>query len=172
MYAPAMSLPMQSNNPKPLAVVDTSVWVAAFFHKNPRRVLDAWRSGLFCLACAPAIEDEYKTILLKIPPIRVQAREWLREMKQSDSVVWIEDLPPLDVQINDPADLKFLQCAHGAEAPVVVSLDAHLLECGPVEGITVLKPQAFLETITHPVTDVSRSPWARLQRWWSAKYND
>lgn len=163
--------PPQSQNPPPLLVVDTSVWVAAFFQKRAHNIYSLWRDGDIRLACCQPVLQEYRTVLRKIPPIRKQANRFLQELKQSPNVVWIERLPAFTIDIEDPTDRKFLQCAYGANAQVLLSLDSHLLEAGEVPGVTVMRPGPFLDQLHQPPPPQPRW-WRRFwPRIFRNKYN-
>lgn len=49
------------------AVVDTNVLVSGIFWKGPpRKVLEAWRAGVFRLAVSPPVLNEYERVLAEL----------------------------------------------------------------------------------------------------------
>ncbi len=48
----------------------------------------------------------------------------------------------------DPKDDKFLELAVSGQADLIISSDNDLLVLHPFRGISILKPAAFLDTVT------------------------
>jgi uncharacterized protein len=62
---------------------------------------------------------------------------------------WID----VNVQINacrDPKDNKFLEVAVSGQATQLITGDADLLVLNPFQGIRILPPQEFLDSIIRP----------------------
>jgi putative PIN family toxin of toxin-antitoxin system len=129
-------------------VIDTSVWVAAGFRSQSRRIYELWQQGRLIVCYSPALLREYRAILCRIPPLRPFARCLLQRLQAGEATLLVEAPPPLAVAIEDPADLKFLACAVAARAPWLVSLDRHLLNLGAYDKVEVLRPTSFLQRIT------------------------
>jgi putative PIN family toxin of toxin-antitoxin system len=56
----------------------------------------------------------------------------------------VEGVMKLDVITKDPDDNKIVECAVVGGADYIVSGDAHLLNVGEYEGISILSPSSFL----------------------------
>lgn len=61
--------------------------------------------------------------------------------------VTAEEEAVLPRQCRDPRDNKFLALALACEADAIVSSDTDLLTLNPYEGISVLRPREFLDTM-------------------------
>lgn len=131
-------------NPPCLIVADTSVLVAAFFRSRSHTILQEWYKKNLHLCYSSAILREYRSILLKIPPIRGDAERFLHALIRQDNALRLPKPQPLPVEIEDPADRKFLECAVAGGADFVVSLDRHLLTLREYRGIRILAPKEFL----------------------------
>jgi len=63
---------------------------------------------------------------------------------------FITPVPVTDCPIDDPKDLKFIECAVTGEANYIVSGDQHLLKLLAFRGIPILTPAQFLQILTPP----------------------
>ena len=136
---------------RPRAVVDTNVWVSAFWNPDgaPALVIDAWRKDRFVLCYSHAVRDEYRTTLTRffgkggtMPP-HIAADFAATKSKGAA----FRDLPDLRDSIpEDPRDEKFLECAVAAQA-VIVSGDKHLLKRDGFYGIAVIEPADFIRNL-------------------------
>ena len=131
--------------PPPRVVLDTSVLVAALFNPRTARLLDQWRAGRLVWCACPDIMREYQRILLKIPPIRHQAKTLLAEYDRHRSNFWVETIPTLELAIADPSDSKFVACAVATKADYLLSLDDHLLSLHHTEVVRIIRPSQFLD---------------------------
>jgi len=128
-------------------VVDTNVFISGYFYGGvPLKVLEGWRDGSFDLLMSEEILDEYQ-----------QTGQRFAKGKLGPGFYGILNLISQRVEVtvpatlskqvcDDPDDDKFLACALGGGASVVVSGDKALLECSGFRGITVLSPREFVET--------------------------
>ncbi|MBI1389181.1 MAG: putative toxin-antitoxin system toxin component, PIN family [bacterium] len=129
----------------PAVVIDTSVLVAALFSAGAKRIVEAWRARSLRLACSPAIMREYRGVLEKIPPIRDRAKTLLDEIENDAATLWIKKPPRLATPIDDPADLKFLECAAAADVDGLISLDAHLLSLKDRQPVPIYRPGEYID---------------------------
>lgn len=126
------------------AILDTNVLVSGvFFGGMPRAVVDAWAEGRFELVLSPSIIDEYTRtcdrLAASYPGLEYES---ILAMVIGHGTL-VPDINSPEPITADPDDDKFLLCARGTEA-IVVSGDHHLLTASGWEGVTVMKPRAFL----------------------------
>lgn len=136
------------------AVLDCNVFLSALIHPGgpPARILTAMLRQEFELVLSPAIFAEYQRTV-NYPKIRkrmlLSAQE-LRELEDDILVLafWVEPVAisrPLVVA--DPSDDAYLLAAAEGEADYVVSGDHHLLALRKYEGIPIVLPRDFLQTL-------------------------
>ncbi len=128
-------------------VADTNVIVSGiFFGCVPGAIIDAWIEERIEFLITEGILEEYSQVgnrMAELPAFQ----DFLRFLRilvgrsQTGIPAFLEG-PICD----DPDDDKFLACAIGGGASVIVSGDKALLECSGYRGITVLSPRAFVET--------------------------
>ncbi len=125
-------------------VIDTSVLVAAFFRSKSLSILESWRKGELIVCYSPDILKEYKLILNKIPPIQKKSKDFFTSLNENPATIKVEKPPKIDVNIEDPDDLKFISCAEATGADYIISLDQHLLRLKSVKGIDIVRPREFI----------------------------
>lgn len=124
-------------------VLDTNVYVSALrFGGKPKLVLDlVMDEGCRLLVSSP-LRLELERIL------RDKFSYTAREIDATASFLWGEAewiAPTHRLQLcPDEADNRVLECAVEGRAQFIVSGDKHLLNVPPIEGIAILKPDAFL----------------------------
>lgn len=128
-------------------ILDTSVIVAALFNSKSKIILHAWSEGKLTLCYSHAILNEYQHIIGKIPPLRKKSQLFFAELQQSKHTLYIEKPSSIQINIDDPADKKFVECAVEANADYIISLDAHILDIIEYNGIPTVRPVAFLHQI-------------------------
>ena len=131
-------------------VIDTSVLISAALQKHgkPRQaIVHAALHGVL-LASSPTF-DELESRLRRSkfdPYVSLEERE--------EFLDWISSLLtfiPITETITacrDPKDDKFLELAVSGQANLIISSDNDLLVLHPFRGIFILKPVAFLDTVT------------------------
>lgn len=140
-------------------VFDANVIISAFlFGGTPRlafeRVIDGSAQGFTSLP----ILDEIREVLRR-PKFGLSARQAQMFILELHDVCTVVD-PPNNVNVidADPDDNKILECAIAAEAAIIVSGDAHLLELATWRSIRIITPAIFIqETLS-----IGRAP--RLNR--------
>lgn len=136
------------------AVLDCNVFLSALIRPGgpPALILTAMLRQEFELVLSPAIFSEYQRTI-NYPRIRkrilLSAQE-LRELEDDILVLafWVESITlahPLVVA--DPSDDAYLLAAAEGEADYVVSGDHHLLAFRKYEGIQIIPPRVFLQTL-------------------------
>ena len=127
-------------------IVDTNVFVSGvFFSGPPFEILDAWRRRRITLVISPDILNEYQRVgdalAAEFPGVNLDPWIELLILKAK-----LADAPPLSESVcSDPDDDKFLACGIATRTKIIVSGDKHLLDVSGYQGITVLKPRAFVD---------------------------
>lgn len=126
-------------------VLDTNVTISAFFWSgHPRAVYDLVRNGNVVMLISQKMEREFIRVLgypkfglssLDIVPLIKNLRQHA-EFVRSNTV--------LSVITTDPTDNIFLECAVDGKADCIISGDRHLLDLDSYNGISILRPKAFL----------------------------
>lgn len=143
-------------------VLDANVVISAFlFGGEPRlaleRVIDGSVQGFTSLS----ILDEIREVLQR-PKFRLSARQaqmFIRELHDVFGVVnAVKCVKVIDA---DPDDNKILECAVAADAGIIVSGDAHLLDLAIWRSIRIITPAIFTQETT-PIRQPAR--FARRRR--------
>ena len=127
-------------------IVDTNVFVSGvFFSGPPFEILDAWRRKKVTLIISPDILSEYRRVgdalVAEFPGVNLDPWIELLMLKAE-----LAEAPPLPESVcSDPDDDKFLACGIATRTKLIVSGDKHLLDVSGYQGITVLKPRAFVD---------------------------
>lgn len=129
-------------------VLDTNVLVSALFWSGvPAKILTFWRNKEIQLVFSQEILEEYTRVAFFIAQ--------KRNISSLDDVSAVLDMLTIDGELASPFflkeqisadtdDEKFIECALGAQCPLIVSGDKHLLDISGYAGITVLKPAEFI----------------------------
>ncbi len=102
--------------------------------------------GHTVLLGAPVHEELHRILTSKF---HVPAELWreldmkLREFEQAPPAI-----APLSASVPDPDDAPILACAIAAKADVFVTGDKALLDLATVEGVPILSPRQFWQTLT------------------------
>lgn len=132
-------------------VLDTNVLVSALVAANsaPAQILARCQRGELELVVSPDSLAELRRVL-HYPRIRSRLRysddqieAFVAYLEQTAAIL----SPALTVQAvpDDADDDLFVALALEAEAPYLISGDKHLLSVGRYQGVTILKPAAFLQ---------------------------
>jgi putative PIN family toxin of toxin-antitoxin system len=137
-------------------VLDTNLFISAFLspHGKPARILAMRASGEIDLLVSPAILKEIALVLgyskivqlLKKPGI---SRDYILEKLQK--VIKSAIIIPGSLVVNhiqsDPSDNMILACALEGRADYIVSGDHHLTDLKLFQGIPIVSPDTFLNTL-------------------------
>ena len=129
-------------------VVDTNVVISGvFFGGMPSRVLEAWRDGEFDLVVSPEVLEEYRWVgeelTARFPGVSLAPFLALLVMNAE-----IVEAPGLSDQVSrDRDDDKFIACALAANCQTIISGDKDLLEVTGYQGLKVVAPREFLESV-------------------------
>ena len=138
------------------AVLDANVYVSAALRPEgpPGRIIERLlRNAAFEIVLAPGIIDEVLQALSYPKAQRLIRRDL-------DPTLWFEDIIVLANLVvctrtvsgvcSDPDDDKYLAAALEGRAAFVVSGDRDLLMLGEYEGVRIVSPRAFLDSLIPP----------------------
>lgn len=126
-------------------VLDSNVYISAFlFGGHPRSILEKIISGQIIGMVSAAILDEVQEVLQrpKFGLTDATVMALISELQELCTVVM--STKAVRAIADDPDDNRILECAFAAEADVIVSGDAHVLELGQWRGISIRSPAAFI----------------------------
>jgi len=134
-------------------VLDTNVLVSGLVARLgvPRQILDAWVEGCFTLVTSLYLVEELVHVL-SYPRIAKRLRISSEEVEallaallsQAEVVPGHLCLPGVT---RDPKDDSVVACAKEGQADCIVSGDQDLLVLGEYEGIQVVTPRQFMQSI-------------------------
>ena len=127
-------------------VIDTNVFVSSFFGGNPRKIIDLWKEGKISLCVSKNILDEYIEVLQRIGlENEREIEELLSLFAKGINIIFTTKTPKIKVVKDDPDDEKFIECAVGLKAEVIITGDKALKAMDEYMGIKILTPQQFLK---------------------------
>jgi putative PIN family toxin of toxin-antitoxin system len=128
-------------------VIDTNVFVSSFFGGNPRKIIDFWKKGKISLCVSKNILDEYIEVLQRIGLGNGrEVEELLSLFAKGFNILFTTKTPKIKAVRDDPDDDKFIECAVGLKAEVIITGDKALKAMNEYMGIKILTPQQFLKT--------------------------
>ncbi len=126
-------------------VLDTNVWISAFFGGPPRQILELWADGKIAICLSPAMFDEYTAVMMRMGFIESpRYQEYLALIAEGNNILFTARTPELHVVEDDPDDDRFIECAVALECDYIVSGDKHLLQLQRYLHIPILSPREFL----------------------------
>ena len=136
------------------AVLDANVLVSAAINPRgtPARLVVLWRAARFAVVVSDALLREiyevlhYPKILVRHGWSEAQMRSFVGELAQY--AIHTPGALTLTVIEDDPADNRYLECAVEGGADFLVTGDQLLLNLGAYQGVTILTPRAFLDTLS------------------------
>ena len=128
-------------------VIDTNVFISSFFGGNPRKIIDLWKKGKISLCVSKNILDEYIEVLQRIGlGDGREVEELLSLFAKGFNILFTTKTPKIKAVRDDPDDDKFIECAVGLKAEVIITGDKALKAMNEYMGIKILTPQQFLKT--------------------------
>jgi len=128
-------------------VIDTNVFVSSFFGGNPRKIIDLWKKGKISLCVSKNILDEYIEVSQRIGlGDGREIEELLSLFAKGFNILFTTKTPKIKAVRDDPNDDKFIECAVGLKAEVIITGDKALKAMNEYMGIKILTPQQFLKT--------------------------
>ena len=127
-------------------VIDTNVLVSALlFGGVPGKLIPMWKERVVQPKASKEIIEEYIRVLA-YPKFQLSEEEinflLLYEILPHFEILRVKEGPILVAK--DPSDDKFIRCAQGAGARIIISGDQHLLKLSPYRQIQILSPSDFL----------------------------
>ncbi len=129
-------------------VLDTNVWISGLLWRgNPHRCLLLARSGVVRPVYCQAMLEE---LLEKLRSSFNFPEEDLQIVKNEfvETGERVEIGGGLRVVPEDQDDDKFIECALAGSATIIVSGDKHLLRVRAYEGIRMMSPTEFIQSIS------------------------
>lgn len=129
-------------------VVDTNVVVSGvFFGGMPSRVLEAWRDGRVDLVVSPDILEECRRVgeYLEAQFADVSLAPFLTLLVMNAEIIEPPDLADQVSKVQD--DDKFIACALAGNCVLIISGDKDLLDVSGYQGVKVITPREFLESV-------------------------
>lgn len=132
------------------AVLDTNVFVSAFFWRGPpRSILDAARQGRFRIITSEMLIDELRDVISRAKFADRLAQVGLTvDSLLDDFRALVEIVEPAQISaviVDDPDDDALIACALGGAGDYIVSGDHHLLDLEEYAGIKMWTVTRFLE---------------------------
>lgn len=134
-------------------VLDANVYVSAIIRPEgpPGRVVERFlRDAAFEIVLSSAIVEETFRALTYVK-VRKYVRGTVDPQLWFEDIVFLSQFVPGDYQINavsaDPDDDKYLTAALEGRATHVVTGDPDLLALGEYEGVRIVRPRVFLESL-------------------------
>jgi len=139
-------------------VLDTNVFISSFFGGNPRTIIDLWKDGRLTLCLSQDIFDEYIEVLRRLGLDNTpELEELLKLFATGFHIVFTTRTPEIHV-VADPDDDKFIACALALKAGYVVSGDKALVDVRLYQGIRIVTPREFLESMGDDIAKSEISP--------------
>ncbi len=136
----------------PRVVLDTNCLVSALLFSGGRLAVlrQAWQAGrCIPLLCTQSVAELIR--VLAYPKFRLEKEEihtLLAEILPFAETVTLAGTQSEIAELRDPADAVFLHLALQAEADLLVSGDAHLLELKGIAGVRIVSPAEFVSLLT------------------------
>ena len=126
-------------------VVDTNGFISSFFGRNPRKLIDLWKSGEITLCLSKPIIDEYIEVLRRLElQNEKEIDELLSLFAHGFHVVFTAKTPELHIVEKDPDDNMFIECAVALKAEFVITGDKVLKAIQEYMNTKIVSPNEFL----------------------------
>lgn len=128
------------------AVVDTNVLISGiFFAGPPHEILEAWVNETLDFVVTTEILDEYQRVVEELSSQypAIDAGQILDLLVVNTFIC--APVALVEPVCEDPDDDKFIACALGGGANIIISGDKHLLGVSGFQGIEVLRPRDFID---------------------------
>ncbi len=138
------------------AVFDTNVFISALFNpkRPPAQLLELALQGKIRLIVSPQLIEEIERVLTypKIKKLLKKRKAASEEVIEGLSkTLQVALLTPGELSVaaiyDDPADDMVLACAVEGNADFIISGDKHLLNLRNYQGIKIVTPAQFLESL-------------------------
>lgn len=132
--------------------VDTNILVSSsFWYCNSDKIIEMVESGKIELILSQDIIEEFVRVL-GYDEIKDKVREKELEMRRSvEKLISISTIVfpsnTIDIMKDDQKDNIILECAAEGMADYIISYDKHLLKLREFEGIKIMTPEEFLNSV-------------------------
>jgi len=126
-------------------VIDTNVFISSFFGGKPKQVVDLWRKGRIELCLSREILDEYVEVTARFGlKHEEEILELMNIFTRGFNSVWTFNPPHLMLEMKDPDDKKFMECAVACESKYIITRDAEFRKIAQYGKVKILLPAEFL----------------------------
>ena len=126
------------------AVIDTNIFISSFFGGKPKKVIDLWKKCEVELCLSKEIFDEYVEVVNRFGLWHEkELRELMVVFSKGFNMMWVFNPPRLTVEIEDPDDVKFIECAVAGKCDYIVTGDAALKTLAHYGRVKILPPAEF-----------------------------
>jgi len=133
-------------------VIDTNVFISSFFKQsiNPKKIIDLWKTSKLVVCLKKEILEEYLEVLMRLGLAgEPELYEFIKIFERKENILYFNMVQKINLEIDDPDDLKFIECAVVAKASYIISGDKHLLNLRKYSDIQIISPSEFLAILNY-----------------------
>ena len=133
-------------------VIDTNVFISSFFKQsiNPKKIIDLWKTSKLVVCLKKEILEEYLEVLMRLGLAgEPELYEFIKIFERKENILYFNMVQKINWEIDDPDDLKFIECAVVAKASYIISGDKHLLNLRKYSDIQIISPSEFLAILNY-----------------------
>ena len=136
-----------------IVVLDTNIIISSLLSSKgaPAEIIRRWEAEEFeVVTSLPLLQElqralTYEQVTRYLKQSQEQIDAFVKRLGVAATLV--EPPEDLDAVADDPDDNRVLECAVAGGASFIVTGDAHLLNLGVYQGITILRPRDFLSVL-------------------------
>jgi uncharacterized protein len=127
------------------AVIDTNIFISAFFGGKPLEIIRLWKEGKITLCLSKEILEEYILVLERMGlKNETELKELISLFAKSYNLIFTAKTHSLKIVVADPDDDKFIAGALALKAEVIITGDKAILALKEYLGIRIMTPHQFL----------------------------
>lgn len=133
-------------------VIDTNVFISSFFKQsiNPKKIIDLWKTSKLVVCLKKEILEEYLEVLMRLGLAgEPELYEFIKIFERKENILYFNMVQKINLEIDDPDDLKFIECAVVAKASYIISGNKHLLNLKKYNDIQIISPSEFLAILNY-----------------------
>ena len=133
-------------------VIDTNVFISSFFKQsiNPKKIIDLWKTSKLVVCLKKEILEEYLEVLMRLGLAgEPELYEFIKIFERKENILYFNMVQKINLEIDDPDDLKFIECAVVAKTSYIISGDKHLLNLRKYSDIQIISPSEFLAILNY-----------------------
>ena len=133
-------------------VIDTNVFISSFFKQsiNPKKIIDLWKTSKLVVCLKKEILEEYLEVLMRLGLAgEPELYEFIKIFEKKENILYFNMVQKINLEIDDPDDLKFIECAVVAKASYIISGNKHLLNLKKYNDIQIISPSEFLAILNY-----------------------